>query len=256
MRPLALVTGGWRRIGAAIASALAADGWDLALHAHHPETFDRDLIAGFERAGSRAQGFAGDLADPDFPATLVREVAAAFGRAPTLLVNSASIFRDDRLATLTAESLDLHMRTNLYAPLLLTKAFAATLGEGPIDSSASVVMLLDQRVRNPVPDQLAYSLSKQALHASLRNLARDLAPRIRVNGVAPGLVLPTEDYDDAQWQRLTALMPLERLARPAEIAAAVIYLARARAVTGQTIFVDSGANLETYPRDFVYMGRE
>ena len=256
MRPVALVTGGWRRIGGAIATALAADGWDLALHAHHPETFDRNMIAECERAGSRAQGFAGDLADTEFSETLVGEVAAAFGRAPTLLVNSASIFRDDRLATLTAESLDQHMRTNLYAPLLLTRAFAAQLGEGTDDSGASVVMLLDQRVRNPVPDQLAYSLSKQALHASIRNLARDLAPRIRVNGVAPGLVLPTEDYDDAQWAKLTALMPLERLAQPAEIAAAVVYLANAGAVTGQTIYVDSGANLEAYPRDFVYMGRE
>ena len=252
MRPLALVTGGWRRIGAAIATALAADGWDLALHAHHVDAFDRDLIARFERAGSRAQGFAGDLTDPHLAESLVGEVAGAFGRAPTLLVNSASIFRDDRLATLTTESLDLHMRTNLYAPLLLTKAFAAMLGE----EQGCVIMLLDQRVRNPVPDQLAYSLSKQALHAALRNLARDLAPRVRVNGVAPGLVLPTEDYDEAQWRRLTALMPLDRLAEPAEIAAAVVYLAHARAVTGQTIFVDSGANLEAFPRDFVYMGRE
>ena len=256
MRPLALVTGGWRRIGAAIATALAADGWDLALHAHHPETFDRDMIAQLERDGSRVQGFAGDLTDPHFPEALVGEVAAAFGRAPTLLVNSASIFRDDRLATLAADSLDSHMRTNLYAPLLLTKAFAAALGDSPTASNASVVMLLDQRVHNPVPDQLSYSLSKQALHASLRNLARDLAPHIRVNGVAPGLVLPTEDYDDAQWLRLTALMPLKRLAAPAEIAASVVYLARADAVTGQTIYVDSGANLEAYPRDFVYMGRE
>ena len=252
MRPVALVTGGWRRIGAAIARALAADGWDLALHAHHRDGLDPALARQLEQAGATVHGIAGDLVDADAPELVMRETVNAFGRAPSLLVNSASIFRDDRLATLTADSLDLHMRTNLYAPLLLTKAFAARLGDG----EGSIVMLLDQRVRNPVPDQLAYSLSKQALHASIRNLARDLAPRIRVNGVAPGLVLPTEDYDDAQWERLTALMPLERLAAPADIAAAVIYLANARAVTGQTIFVDSGANLEAFARDFVYMGRE
>ena len=252
MRPVALVTGGWRRIGAAIARALAADGWDLALHAHHRDGLDPALARQLEQAGATVHGIAGDLVDADAPQLVMRETVNAFGRAPSLLVNSASIFRDDRLATLTADSLDLHMRTNLYAPLLLTKAFAATLGDG----EGSIVMLLDQRVRNPVPDQLAYSLSKQALHVSIRNLARDLAPRVRVNGVAPGLVLPTEDYDDAQWDRLTALMPLERLAAPADIAAAVVYLAHAGAVTGQTIYVDSGANLEAFPRDFVYMGRE
>ena len=252
MRPVALVTGGWRRIGAAIAQALAADGWDLALHAHHRDGLDPALAGQLEQAGATVHGIAGDLVDADAPELVMRETVNAFGRAPSLLVNSASIFRDDRLATLTADSLDLHMRTNLFAPLLLTKAFAATLGDG----DGSIVMLLDQRVRNPVPDQLAYSLSKQALHVSIRNLARDLAPRIRVNGVAPGLVLPTEDYDDAQWDRLTALMPLERLAAPADIAAAVVYLAHASAVTGQTIYVDSGANLEAFPRDFVYMGRK
>jgi NAD(P)-dependent dehydrogenase (short-subunit alcohol dehydrogenase family) len=251
-RPLALITGGWRRIGAAIASALASDGWDLALHAHHAEAFDEGFVAELGRAGAQARGFAADLTDADAPERLIDEAATAFGRAPTLLVNSASIFRDDRLASLTADSLDAHMRTNLYAPLLLTQAFAARLAE----SEGSVVMLLDQRVRNPVPDQLAYSLSKQVLHASLRNLARELAPRVRINGVAPGLVLPTADYDDAQWERLRAIMPLERLPTPADVASAVIWLARAPAVTGQTIFVDAGANLEAYPRDFVYLGRE
>ena len=251
-RPLALITGGWRRIGAAIATALAKDGWDLALHAHHAEAFDDAFTAELAEMSAQARGFAADLTDPAAPRRLIAEAAAAFGSAPSLLVNSASIFRDDRLATVTAGSLDAHMRTNLYAPLLLTQALAAQLGE----AEGSVVMLLDQRVRNPVPDQLAYSLSKQALHASLRNLARELAPRVRVNGVAPGLVLPTDDYDDAQWERLRTMMPLERLPTPADVASAVVWLARAPAVTGQTIFVDAGANLEAFPRDFVYVGRE
>ena len=237
MRPLALVTGGWRRIGAAIAKALAAGGWDLALHAHHRDGLDSGLARQLEQAGATVHGIAGDLVDANAPELVMRETVNAFGRAPSLLVNSASIFRDDQLATLTADSLDLHMRTNLYAPLLLTKAFAARLGDG----EGSIVMLLDQRVRNPVPDQLAYSLSKQALHASIRNLARDLVPRIRVNGVAPGLVLPTGDYDAAQWERLTALMPLERLAAPADIAAAVIYLANACASARSSSSVSTSA---------------
>lgn len=250
-RPLALVTGGWRRIGASIARALAADGWDLALHAHRADTFDPALREELGGAGARVEGLAGDLTEAAVPTRLVEEAVHRFARAPALLVNSASIFRDDRLATVTLESLEAHMRTNLYAPLLLTRAFAQALGSG----EGSVAMLLDQRVRNPVPDQLAYSLSKQALHAAIRNLARELAPRIRVNGVAPGLVLPTDDYDAGQWQRLSALMPLQRLPEPGDIAAAVVYLARAPAVTGQTLFVDGGASLEAYPRDFVHLAR-
>jgi pteridine reductase len=251
-RPVALVTGGWRRIGAAIAGALAADGWDLALHAHRAETFDDAFAAKLRGRGARVEPLAGDLTATDMPARLIADAAAAFGEPPSLLVNSASVFRDDRLATLTPESLDAHMRTNLYAPLLLTRAFAQALG----GADGCVVMLLDSRVRNPVPDQLAYSLSKQALHASVRNLARELAPRIRVNAVAPGLVLPTEDYNEAQWERLRRLMPLQRLPAPEEIAQAVAFLARAASVTGQTVFVDAGANLEAYPRDFVYLGKE
>ncbi|MCX7284770.1 MAG: SDR family oxidoreductase [Novosphingobium sp.] len=108
---------------------------------------------------------------------------------------------------------------------------------------------------NPVPDQISYTLSKQALHAAVRTLSRAMAPQVRVNGVAPGLILPTADYDAEQWRRLEGMMPLQRLPGADEIADAVHYLAMARSVTGQTLFVDAGASLESYPRDFVYMGK-
>ena len=250
-RPLALVTGGWRRIGAAIARALAADGWDLALHARTADALDEGLVAELAGVGAEARGVVGDLADPEFAATLVETAAAGFARPPALLVNSASTFADDKAQSVTAEALERNFRVNLFAPMLLTRSFAAALGEAP----GSVVMIVDQRVRNPVPDQFSYSLSKQALHASVRTLARSLAPRVRVNAVAPGLVLPTDDFDAAQWDRLARMMPLARLATPDEIAAAVAWLARAGAVTGQTVFVDAGANMEAYVRDFVYLGK-
>ncbi len=248
---MALVTGGWRRIGAAIARRLAAEGFDLALHAHHASRFDPAFVDELTGLGASARGLAGELADPALPERLVGEAAQAFGRAPALLVNSASVFREGAWPDLSAAALDEAFRVNLYAPLLLTRAFAEAIGEG----EGSVVMILDQRVNNPVPDQVAYSLSKQALHAAVRTLARALAPRVRVNGVAPGLVLPTEDYGDAQWRGLRALMPLDRLASPEQIADAVAWLARAEATTGQTIYVDAGANLEAYARDFVYLAR-
>jgi NAD(P)-dependent dehydrogenase (short-subunit alcohol dehydrogenase family) len=247
-RPLALITGGWRRIGAAIARTLAGAGYDLALHAHSATKFAADFTAELQGLGAAVHPLAVDLADPDAVSLLPGEAMALAGRAPTLLVNCAALFRDDSAATVTAAMLNEHLAVNLTAPVLLTRALAE-LAEG----DAAVVHILDQRVLNPVPDQLSYTLSKQALHAAVRTLARSLAPRVRVNAVAPGLTLPTPDYTEEQWLRLTALMPLERLASPDEIAEAVLFLAQARAVTGQTIFVDGGAHLESFARDFVYL---
>lgn len=247
-RPLALVTGGWRRIGAAISRALAMAGWDLALHAHSAATFDHTFADELAKLGAAVHPLTADLGDAEAASRLPAEAKALAGRAPTLLVNCAALFREDTAATVTAALLDEHLAVNLAAPVLLTRALAE-LAEG----DAAVVHILDQRVINPVPDQLSYTLSKQALHAAVRTLARSLAPRVRVNAVAPGLTLPTPDYTEEQWQRLTALMPLERLASPGEIADAVVFLAQARAITGQTIFVDGGAHLESFARDFVYL---
>lgn len=247
-RPLALVTGGWRRIGAAIARALANAGYDLALHAHSAATFDHSFADELTRLGAAVYPLAADLSDAAAVSRLPSDAMALAGRAPSLLVNCAALFREDTAETVTAAMLDEHLAVNLTAPVLLTRALAE-LAAG----EAAVVHILDQRVINPVPDQLSYTLSKQALHAAVRTLARSLAPQVRVNAVAPGLTLPTPDYTEEQWLRLTALMPLERLASPGEIADAVVFLALARAVTGQTIFVDGGAHLESFARDFVYL---
>lgn len=247
-RPLALVTGGWRRIGAAIARALAGAGYDLALHAHSATTHDTAFTAELTALGAAVFPLAADLSDAAAASRLPAEAVALAGRAPTLLVNCAALFREDSVATVTAAMLDEHLAVNLTAPVLLTRALAELAGE-----DAAVVHILDQRVINPVSDQLSYTLSKQALHAAVRTLARSLAPRVRVNAVAPGLTLPTPDYTEEQWQRLTALMPLELLASPDDIADAVVFLAQARAITGQTIFVDGGAHLESFARDFVYL---
>jgi NAD(P)-dependent dehydrogenase (short-subunit alcohol dehydrogenase family) len=252
-RPFALVTGGWRRIGAAIARRLAMAGYDLALHAHRAQTFDPGFESELGALGAAVFALAADLGDLDQAAALIAAATAAGGRVPVLLVNCASVFRDDTALTFDAAGLDLHFRVNCHAPLLLTRDLAAALAA--VGGEGAVVQIIDQRVRNPVPDQTSYTLSKQALHASVRTMARALAPHLRVNAVAPGLTLPTEDYDAAQWDRLAALMPLHRLSGPDDIAEAVLHLAQARATTGETLFVDGGAHLESYPRDFVYMAR-
>ena len=252
-RPLALVTGGWRRIGAAIARRLAQAGYDLVLHAHRAGTFDATFETELAAHGATVFGLVANLSDLAQAASLIPAAIAAGGRVPVLLVNSASVFRDDTALTFDAAGLDLHFRVNCHAPLLLTRDLASALAA--VGREGAVVQIIDQRVRNPVPDQTSYTLSKQALHAAVRTLARALAPHVRVNAVAPGLTLPTADYDAAQWDRLAALMPLNRLSQPKDIADAVLHLATARATTGETLFVDGGAHLESYPRDFVYLAR-
>jgi NAD(P)-dependent dehydrogenase (short-subunit alcohol dehydrogenase family) len=252
-RPLALVTGGWRRIGAAIAARLATAGYDLALHAHHAKSFDPALAETLRADGATVHPLTADLGDRTAVEGLIPAAIAAAGTAPVVLVNCASVFHDDSVQNLDAASLERHFQVNCFAPLILTRAFAAALAARGADGA--VVQILDQRIRNPVPDQIGYTLSKQALHSSVRTMARALAPHVRVNAVAPGLTLPTEDYDTAQWDRLAALMPLDRLSAPEDIADAVLHLVTARATTGETLFVDAGANLESFPRDFVYMAR-
>lgn len=247
MRPLALVTGSWRRIGAAIAARLARAGYDLALHAGHDVMPEAWLIEAMREAGAAHQLFVADLADTHTVAGLVPAVIAHFERPVTLLVNNASKFDADEPDDAVLLG---YLAINTAAPVALARA-VATQGV-----AAAVVNILDQRVKNPPRDQLAYTISKQALAEATRTLAVALAPRVLVNGVAPGLTIPTEDYALDQMARLNGAMPLERLATPEDIADAVLYLAQARAVTGCTVFVDGGAHLAPFARDFVHLGRD
>lgn len=249
---LALVTGGHRRLGGIIAGALARAGHSLAIHGSHDTRLDSHLALTFEEEGTEWDGFVADFADPDSAEELVARVAERFGRPPDILVNSAAIFGQDRLDTVSADELMRHFAVNCAAPVLLTKAFA-TIPAGPGDRC--IVNILDQRLDHPHADQLAYTLSKFALAGLTRTSAQSLAPRVRVNAVAPGLTIATPDYDAAQMERLEAMMPLERLPQGDQIAQAVLYLAEATATTGQTLYVDGGAHLRSYDRDFMHLCR-
>lgn len=243
---LALVTGGHRRLGAAIAGRLAEAGWAVAIHGSHDAEPEPALAEALK--GKAWRGFVADFAEPGRATALIGEVTAAFGRAPDLLVNSAALFGQDRLDSVTDADLARHFAINASAPALLTAAFAAAGGEG-----RSIVNLLDQRLAQPHRDQFAYTLSKYALAGLTELTARTLAPRIRVNAVAPGLTIVTNDYDAQAGERLATKMPLGRLPSPEDVAAAVLYLAEARAVTGQVIRVDGGAHQVAWPRDFMHL---
>ncbi|WP_430426873.1 SDR family oxidoreductase [Parasphingorhabdus sp.] len=250
---LALVTGGVRRVGAAIAGKLAQAGYALALHGHSNAEPDDDLKSILSAQKTDWHGFVADFDESNAPIALLAEVRAHFGRTPDVLVNSASIFGQDDASNIDVKSLEQHLRVNVMVPVLLATELAKQTASG---QRAAVVQILDQRVRNPNRDQLSYTLSKQALAESVRTLAIACAEKLRVNGVAPGLTLTAGEYGDKQLANITEMMPLDRLPNPDDIAEAVLYFARADAVTGQTLCVDGGANLRAFERDFVHLGHD
>jgi NAD(P)-dependent dehydrogenase (short-subunit alcohol dehydrogenase family) len=234
----ALITGGGRRIGAAIALALTRAGYAVVLHAHRSRSEAEKLAAEIAGRGGRAAVVLADLAQHEAVRGLV-PAAAAFGPL-TLLVNSAAEFEPDEIASLNRAHFERTVAVNLTAPLFLAQAFAA---QAPGGADASIVNLVDQRVFKPTPLFFSYTLSKSALHSATATLAQALAPKLRVNAVAPGPTLPSPRQSGEQFARQTAALPLKRGPAPEDIAAAVLYLAQARSVTGVTIAVDGGQHL-------------
>jgi NAD(P)-dependent dehydrogenase (short-subunit alcohol dehydrogenase family) len=245
MRGLALVTGGARRIGRTLSLALAEAGYDIAVHYRTSKPEAEEAVADVVLKGRRAQAFQADLAVEGKAQALLERVAEAMGPV-SLLVNNASVFREDSVQTMTRESWDAHMETNLRSPLALAQAFALQAPEGSL-----IVNLLDQRVWKPNPQFFTYALSKAALWAATRTLAQALAPRIRVNAVGPGPTLPSIHQAPEDFAAEAQNTPLERRATPEEIARAVLYLVDAPSVTGQMIAVDGGQHLAWRTPDIV-----
>jgi NAD(P)-dependent dehydrogenase (short-subunit alcohol dehydrogenase family) len=239
----ALVTGGAQRIGRAIVLALARSGYVVGVHAHRSLGAAGELCAEIVAAGGTAAVVACDLADHCAVIDLVPAAAAAVGPL-TLLVNNASVFEPDGIGALDRARFDRHYAVDLRAPVFLAEAFAAQVAARlPAGANASIVNLLDQRVYKPTPRYLSYGLAKSALHAATTTLAQALAPRVRVNAVAPGPALPNSRQDAETFARLCSAMPLGHGPTPEEIADAVLFLAAAHSITGQTITVDGGQHL-------------
>lgn len=193
-----------------------------------------------------------DLADPVATAGLVENAATALGGPVEGLVNNASLFAWDALPVADYAALDRHMHVNLGAPLILTSALAAQAGLG----EGAVVNLLDQKLANPNPDFLTYTLSKAGLAEATTLLAMALAPRIRVNAVSPGLSLPSGDQSEAEFERVGSANLLERRVDLGDIARTVEHLLTARSITGQNVFVDCGQRLVKRDGDVMFEGRE
>lgn len=232
----ALITGGARRIGRVIALALSASGYAVVLHVRRSNDEADALVREVAEQRGRAHVVSGDLADPAAVEKLI-PAAAAFGPL-TLLVNNAAGFDDDAFGDLDRARFQRTLAVNLIAPVFLAQAFAAQAPDG-----SAIVNIVDQRVFKPTPRFFSYSLSKAALHAATVTMAQALAPRLRVNAVAPGPTLPSPRQSESDFSKQAESLPLLHGPSPEDIAAAVVYLARATSVTGVTIPVDGGQHL-------------
>jgi NAD(P)-dependent dehydrogenase (short-subunit alcohol dehydrogenase family) len=239
----ALITGGARRVGRAIALALAESGFAVAIHANRSIDEAAELRREIEERGGRAATVRADFADVAAPRALVSAAAGAIGPI-MLLVNNACAFERDEFGRLERARWDHQFAVNLAAPLFLAEAFAAQVTESlPQRCDASIINLLDQRVFKLTPQYFSYTLTKSALHAATTTLAQALAPRIRVNAIAPGPIFKSARQTEAEFAQQAAAVPLGHGPSAQEIAAAALYLATAPSVTGQTIAVDGGQHL-------------
>lgn len=247
-----LVTGGARRIGAAISRGLATRGWAVAVHHHHSPEEAEAFVAELRATGATAAVVCAELADPAAPAALLAACREALGGPLDAVVNNASLFAYDQPPITDYAVLDRHMHVNLAAPVGLAMALATQpdLGEG------AVVNLLDQKVGNLNPDFFSYTCSKLALQGATRMLAQKLAPRVRVNAVSPGLTLPSLDQTSEEFARTGTQNLLRRTVDPGDIAATIAYLLECRSVTGQNVFVDCGQHFLARDSDVMFEGRE
>jgi NAD(P)-dependent dehydrogenase (short-subunit alcohol dehydrogenase family) len=245
-----LVTGAAKRLGREIALGLARAGWDVAVHCHHSlpeaERTRQDILA----MGRRCAVVQADLASEAATRELLPLVVTHLGQVDAV-VNSASIFEFDTPTTFSYAMLEQHMRTNVAPAVTLASLLAehvqAQAGEGV------VVNLLDQKLWNPNPDFLSYTLSKAALEAATTLLAQGLAPHVRVVGVAPGLTMTSPWLQGTKFEQAKQLSPLGRSSTPEDVASTVAFALNNRSITGTTLLVDGGQHLQGFARDFSMM---
>lgn len=245
----ALVTGGARRLGRAMALYLAGRGYDVAIHYAGSAAEAEGAVAEIRAMGRQAVALQADLLDEDQTAALVPRAVGALGGPLTVLVNNASIFEHDTIRSATRESWDRHVGSNLRAPFVLTQAFAAQAPEAGRDAAGEpvatglVVNMIDQRVLKLTPEFMTYTIAKMGLWAFTRTAAQALAPAIRLNAIGPGPTMQGARQSAEHFARQRAATVLGRGAGPDDICAALGYFLDAPAVTGQLLCIDGGQHL-------------
>lgn len=245
----ALVTGAAKRIGAAMARALAADGWRVVIHCHRSADQAEALQAEIEGEGGIARVVRADLAEADAAERLIAQAASP--EAPLgLLVNNASRFDYDTHLDFDVEGWTRHLDVNLRAPALLTRAFATAL---PADANGLVVNMLDVKLFSLNPDFFTYTISKYGLLGLTELSARALAPRIRVNGIAPAVTMVSGPQSRENFDKAHTHNPLKRGVQVEEIVAALRFIVATPTLHGQVITLDAGQRLMGMPRDVAFM---
>jgi pteridine reductase len=231
---VALVTGAGQRVGRMIALALAARGFRLAVHYHNSREGAERTVEEIRAAGGEAAPFHADLRRPEAPDSLTAEIVARFGQLDVLVCSAAGMERTS-LGHVSPAQFDAIVALNLRAPFLLAQAASRVMRPGSV-----IVSIADHMAEEPWPDYSVHGISKAGVIAMTRHLASALAPRIRVNAVAPGFVLAPEGYGASAAAKFANETPLERLGTPEDVSQAVLYLVDAGYVTGETLFVDGG----------------
>jgi NAD(P)-dependent dehydrogenase (short-subunit alcohol dehydrogenase family) len=235
-RPAILITGGAKRVGAALARFFSTNGYDIALHYHHSETEAKQLQQEIAANGSKCMLFRHDLADAAGLENLVGKVGASFP-ACSALINNASVFERGELMQTSEELFDRQFAINLKAPFFLTQAFAKQFKSGHI------VNVLDTDIVHNQVSHFAYLMSKKSLADFTKMAARALGPDISVNAVCPGCILPSDQNEEAYEQKMQSVVPLKSHPDTDDVAQSVYWLLQQKHITGQLIFVDGGKHV-------------
>lgn len=235
----ALVTGAAKRVGRAFITALAEDGHPCVVHYNSSSSEAEALAKELRAGGVEAIALGADLSNPDEAEALVERATAEIGPLG-VLVNSASIFEDDRPEDFKSEGFHKHMNANLLAPALLSKAFVAQANPG-----ALIINILDYKLFNINADYFSYTLSKAGLKTMTEMLARELAPKVRVNGIAPGLTLPSPYHTEEEFERLHNDNPLQHGPTTDDLVRALRFFKDTGSVSGQIVCVDGGQHFDT-----------
>ncbi|MGE4481032.1 SDR family NAD(P)-dependent oxidoreductase [Acidocella sp.] len=244
-----LVTGGGKRLGAAIARHLGHKGWHVFVHHHHSAEGARAVAADIVAGGGRATPVNANLANEAEVERLYRKCEALCPLG--LLVNSASGFEYDTAASVSAKGLESHMRVNLFAPVLLTRSLHASLAARGAKGVA--INIVDNKVFGLNPDYFSYTLSKVAMQGMIQMQAMALAPTLRVAGIAPGITLISGLQTEREFERSHRNNPMGQGCTPEQILNAVDFILASPAYHGQTLVIDGGQVLQRRPRDVVFL---